>query len=491
MIHGRIRIHDRTSFEVKLNYLLEGRQPRYDIEAYLFIPRSLGINRDTYRKHAFYRDARSWLRFKTPTVPLRRLSSVDGSLAILSKTARRLSDKPTETRTRDFAHELKLFTCIFRASLRDHVRFTARQRVQADAEPLITQYREQVGATLATFRSLRNTVNVPGVPAGVVQTFQHADEYLSLVARDATLKLFRVVRHARSWDLAPHWGDDLLALIRAERQYRVEHEFPSIPEMEGDNEVFAFRRSVLKKFFSSVLYLDTSVRRPGKVAEQVVFGVAAGVAMVFATAIAFYSQSRWGTMSLPFFMALVVSYIFKDRIKDSMKVVLASRTKRRLLDHKIRLHAGPDRLVGTVGEGFSFLTDRTVPQEVQHLRNRDHLTEIENDDMGEEIILYRKRVHLDTTNVECLGSDTPVEGVTDVTRINIHRYLERMDDPRQSLYVVDAEDYRKVKARRVYHMQLVLKYHLIDEVRLKRYRLVLDKEGLLRIEKVSEESIEP
>ena len=232
------------------------------------------------------------------------------------------------------------------------------------------------------------------------------------------------------------------------------------------------------------------MRRPGKVAEQIVFGVAAGIAMVFATAVAFYSQSRWGTMSLPFFMALVVSYIFKDRIKDAMKVVLASRTMRRLLDHKIRLHAGPDRRVGTVGEGFSFLRDRTVPPDVRDLRNRDHITEIENDDMGEAIILYRKRVHLDTTNVECLGSDTPVEGVTDVTRIKIQRYLERMDDPRQTLYVVDAEDYRKVAARRVYHVQLVLKYHLPEEVRLKRYRLVLDKEGLLRIEKVSDESAE-
>ena len=38
--------------------------------------------------------------------------------------------------------------------------------------------------------------------------------------------------------------------------------------------------------------------------------------MVFATVVAFYSQAKYGTLTFPVFVALVVGYMFKDHIKE-------------------------------------------------------------------------------------------------------------------------------------------------------------------------------
>ncbi len=481
MIQGRVKIHDRTSFEIKLNYPLTEQDPRFAVEAYLFLPRSLGVNATTYRKEDFYSDVQGWLRFKTPTVTLAGITLPDGPLARLTSLAHHTAGRADDERSRDFIHALKLFTCTFRASLRDHVRMAARQKAQAEAEPLLRQFQEQVVSALAGFRSLDAILDVEGTDASVLKTLQHADEYLSLVTR--------VVLHAKSWDLDPRWAEELTILVRAERDHRRCCGYPSLPQRDGDNEEFVFRRSVLKKFFSSVLYLDTSTSRTSLVAEQVILSVAAGVAMVIATLMIWYSQSRWGAVSLPFFSALVLSYIFKDRIKDAVKIALASQTMRYLLDHRFHLLAGPGKPIGTIGEGFSFLRDRRIAPEIRAARDRSHITEIENDDLGEEVILYRKTVRLDRTAVEQLGVDMAMEGVTDITRVAVHRFLERMDDPEEPLYTVEDDGYSKAYARRVYHLQLILKVFTGAEIRLKRFRIVLDKEGLRRIEKVSSESL--
>jgi len=63
--------------------------------------------------------------------------------------------------------------------------------------------------------------------------------------------------------------------------------------------VFVYRRGILKKFISSVLYLKVEVSER-KALSQILFGIAAGLAMLFAVIATIYAQNRFSLNSWPF-----------------------------------------------------------------------------------------------------------------------------------------------------------------------------------------------
>ena len=56
--------------------------------------------------------------------------------------------------------------------------------------------------------------------------------------------------------------------------------------------------------------------------------------MLFAAAATIFAQSRYAYKSMPFVLIVVVSYIFKDRIKDWLKLVFSKGMTRWLADRK-------------------------------------------------------------------------------------------------------------------------------------------------------------
>ncbi len=84
------------------------------------------------------------------------------------------------------------------------------------------------------------------------------------------------------------------------------------------------------------------------------FSIAAGVSMIFATLIAFYAQAYYGPFTLPVFLALVIAYMFKDRIKEQGRAYSANLLSRRLFDYRtiIQTQDGKYRL-GNVREKMS------------------------------------------------------------------------------------------------------------------------------------------
>jgi hypothetical protein len=71
-IQQAVKPHDKYQIEIKLDYSLdEGKKTTYQVSTYIFIPPSLGINKNTYSKEDFYRDIQNYIRLKTPTLILR------------------------------------------------------------------------------------------------------------------------------------------------------------------------------------------------------------------------------------------------------------------------------------------------------------------------------------------------------------------------------------------------------------------------------------
>ena len=105
--------------------------------------------------------------------------------------------------------------------------------------------------------------------------------------------------------------------------------------------------------------------------------------------------------------------------------------------------------------------------------------------MGEQVLLYRRRVRLYPKPIGQIFPDYAVAGINDIIRFNVQGFLRRMDDPTKELFIVDEDAFRPIKGTRVYHLNLILRLVHDGSCAYSRYRLILNREGIKRMEKVS------
>jgi len=485
-MEARVNIHDQHQLELKINYPFAGgrRRTLYEVDLYFFAPHSLGVHPQTYSKQQFYTDLQSYIRLKTPSVPLHRFNgSARSPLSQLRGALEQKARRPSKYPLAEFEEQIKLFCCILKSAVRDHVACIHEAPDARDSDRLSGEYLAAVQDIIAGYRELQRIIQIPVVDQRTFEIYLFGDEYISLIVEDYTYHLLDGFSGNDS-GLSAENRKKLLALIDGEVNYRGRKRYASVPEEEKDNETLVFRRSVLKKYVASILFLDAEVKTDWLFMQQVFFGMAAAAAMLFATAAAFISQTIYGSLTLPVFVTLIVSYIFKDRIKDLLKYHLSRKMTRLLFDHKTRIRDAGGKIVGICRESFGFVKDRKLPAEVRELRNRDHITEIENRGVGEDMLLYRKRVRLLPQRVRRIFSEYEVAGVNDIMRFNVQEFFRRMDDPGKELFVMDDEGYHRIRGARVYHLNLIIRMTFTGHVLHMRYRVVLNREGIKRIEHV-------
>lgn len=484
MIEQSVAIHDRHQIEIKIAYKLDEFAQAENLSLYFFLPASLGITAATYAKQEFFNDLVDYVRIKTPVVPLRDIAGgVDSPLQIVEAAIKTMGLRAGTEEVAAYERQLRMFCCILKSALRDHAALLARRPDAGDREDIVEQFLVQVRGIASGFRALRSLLNVSTVTTDVFAKFLFADEFVSLVIESCAYAVLQALRTSGGGHVATHQGP-LLELVRSEIAYRRQAGYPSIPDEADDNELLLFRRSALKKYVESVLFLTTHSRRTDSVVEQTIFAVAAGLSMVFATAIAFVSQRLYGSLTLPFFVALVVSYMFKDRLKSVLRAYLSARVRRVFFDRRQHMYDGSEAAhrVGTCRESFDFVQEDRLPLEIRRLRNRDHITEVENAWLGETVFLYQKQVHLSSRWFKRMHGEYRIDGVTNILRMNVSRFLHRMDDPQKQLWICDDAGYREISGERVYHINMVVQSQSAGARDQQRYRIVLNKDGIKRIE---------
>ncbi|RLT37998.1 MAG: hypothetical protein DWI57_12840 [Chloroflexi bacterium] len=257
----------------------------------------------------------------------------------------------------------------------------------------------------------------------------------------------------------------------------------------SDNEEYLFRASALKKFTSSVLYLSASVEPEGRTLEQLLFAAVAGVSMVFATVIAFYFQARFGTFTLPVFAALVVGYMFKDRIKEVGRLLSVRLLRNVLYDRRIILETyDRSHALGHLREKVSFVAPDDLPAAVRALRRRGQATDLEGDGQAESVIGYTKAVTLFSQKFERIyPGGPPLTGISDILRLDIRPFLHKMDDPIQRKPLLKDGRIQWVRGVKVYHVHLV---SVIEDGNGAKSRytsslLTLNRKGIVRVESLS------
>lgn len=483
MIEIGTKIHDDFSIELKVGFVTRKRLRMNDfsLAMWIFVPGSLDISRSTYPKEQFYQDVKSNIRLITPAFLLRDIASGEAiPLVSLRGAISRMASQPSRALIAEYEYQIKMFVAIVKSALRDDLAHIRQNRIRGDGELLCERYVDNVSKILEEYASLRSIVNVPSVSGETLRMYLCGDEFLCDISGKSLLELISWMRE-RGLNGPDAKAVDCYRLIDS---HKMQMGYSVIdPEDPLRNRTFLHRFSVLKKHIESVLYLRAAKKRDGVLVEQLYLSVAAGLAMLFATVISFAFQRKFGSLTLPLFIALIISYMLKDRIKELTRYYFAHRIGSKYFDNKAKITHKETRL-GWLKEGVDFISAGKVPTRIMDIRNNSHLTEIENDMTTEKILLYRKSVHIDRKKLQ-EGSSYAFSGINDIIRLNVKSFTKMMDNPGIPMKTLDAEDrLQTISCDRAYFLNMILQYRYDDTVEYKRFRVAVSRDGIHSIEEV-------
>ncbi len=503
LLEKRLDVHDRKQFELKLEYQPSGTDPSstYVVDAWMFIPAQLNITPDTYPREFFYADIHNYLRLKTPTLDFDEILA--GSHSPLVQLEERVALGLMGPQS-ELIYDAKMLSCVFRGACRRFSKqmnqsctelapaLEAPERGQPGTlEALAVLARSSTKAVQETLRRFRTVTKVLGGKYALDErtqaSFRLVDEYMSLTVEQFFRKTVVEMDQMPRTGLYVELRKELMAQVINDERYRKDNKLRSVISPTGDNEEYTHRVGFLKKFCMNILFLKVRRASGRKNWEEVLFAMAAGLAMAFATSVVFFAQNRIPQASLNFFLVLVVGYMAKDRIKEGARRVLASFASKHLFDRTTRIMdpVTQDR-VGVCREKFDY-HPREIPDDVLRLRRRDDFITVSQGELSETVIRYQKKIILDSDMLPHLGDDGIITGVTDIIRIKIDRMLRDMDDPESAMEYVDLEDFSvgKVKAAKSYQLDLAFRFSVDDgehkHTTVQLVRLVLDRNGIKRM----------
>lgn len=484
MIEVQVKIHDRFSVEFKVGFFVKQKtEPNnFALNMWIFTPNSVDINNDTYSKSQFYRDLKSNVRLITPVFLLREIATGQSiPLKNLVSSFRNLADNPAKAAITEYEYEIKMFMAIFKSSARDEATHIMYNGNLSDIEDLVDDYILNIKNISSGYRRLSRIINVPVIPQDVYNYFLFGDEFMSNTIDRQTFRLLRSIE-ARQDGRYDKISKKLAELINFELHYRRDKGFPVVEADSSDyNRDVVFRQGILKKYIESDLFLQAQKKRDGVAMEQIYFSAAAGLSMIFATAIAFSFQQKYGNFTMPLFVALVISYMLKDRIKDTMRYYFAHRLKEKYFDNKTKISIKEDH-IGQIKEGVDFISEEQVPKEVIEIRSRSPLLQAENRINDEKIILYRKIVKLESEMLREEGQYT-IAGINDIMRLYLTSFIMKTDNAEVPLYTLDEEgNSTTIKGVKIYYLNIVIQMQHEEQCDYKRFRIVFNRKGILKIE---------
>lgn len=484
MIEEQVKVHDKFAIEIKLGFNARSRQKVSDfaVNTWIFIPNNLDINRMTYQKSDFYRDLKSNIRLITPYYLLHTIADKNKEpFALVEKSFKEMALEPSRTRIAEYEYHIRMFVSIVKSALRENILHIQNNGISEDLEYLIQSYLTNVRQIATNFRNLRRIINVPSVSKELMNYYFFGDEFLSNLIEQHTFKLMEGLQKISQ--LTDEINQQLMDLIHQEVAYKKDKGYPVVEKISPDrNRDLVFRLSLLKKYAENELFLNAKQRRDGVWIEQVYFSLAAGLSMIFATVVAFSFQMKYGNFTMPFFVALVVGYMLKDRIKELTRYYFAHKLGRRFFDSRTDISLN-EHEIGWSKESMVFTSEDNVPMDVLKVRNRSAILEADNRNNREKIILYRKLVRLNRQSLN-VCSQYPTSGMNDIIRFNISNFIQKMDNPVVPLYYPDENGgIEIVKGEKMYYINLILQFNNEEKFTYKRYRIVLNRKGIREVEK--------
>jgi hypothetical protein len=514
-LSAQIEVHDRHQFEIRSSYALaggRGRQ-RYIVDTYFFIPRNVGLTRANYSRAQFYGDVTALVRLDVSLLPLDELADPRCPASPLSAAAAIVDEFRRADRTppsRPLLTQVKLYAFLCTIGIKAEITDLSKRLRDADlSDPAVRERFERaldgslarMRGALRAYRSVRKSFwpfekiaheQVPGA-------MRVADEYMSLFLEERLClfvsSLDKKAPRADGSCLAARARARVLALASEEAAYRERYGYLTMSERtRADGEYFTYRASLLKKAVHNALYLDPREVHVDRYIRNAIGAVGAAIASIWALATQLPAQLHQlsGSAKASFFLAAVLAYVLKDRIKALTNEALTARLLR--FDHTSLVSGeslsafGLGMLRLRLREAMRFQHSAEVGSDVLEMRLA-HRTVRHAEAAAEEVIHYRKVVDIDSREDT---AELPDEyRVRDTLRVNVRPLLVRLDDPLDPVAFFDLErgSFGAAELPKVYHVNLVAKITREDasgrrEQRLERMRVVLSKDGIVRVDEV-------
>ena len=484
MIDLTTKIHDKFTLEFKVGFNTDTavkpmKYSDFVMNTWIFVPNSLDINAAKYSKDDFYRDLKSGVRLITPSYGLHELANDEGLLPNQSLISNFNDLFDTSSDPQDLYHSIKMYCAIAKSAYRDESVAAALQPDATARLEACNQFLEDGRKILERFRSLLNQLNEKTVTERTQQVFSYGDEFLSNVLEKYTYRLRDAIRLHHPEEYAKLEARFKEVLLN-EKAYREQQGYLSVKADDAKgNEDFVFRASLLKKFTESDLYLNATKRKNTFLVEQILYSLAAGAAMVVATLSSFFFQQKYGNFTLPFLVALVISYMFKDRLKDWLRLIFARRVSNKVFDTRTDFRI-KGRHIGWSKDSVDFIDSEKVLPEVMELRSRNPLfAEVSGKD--EKVLLFRKKVQLWPDEL-AKASPYPLRGINDILRYNITEYTRKMDNPSFPLHGTwDDNQYKPIEGKKIYRLTFVIQCVYEGKTEYQRVVVRCDRNGIIAV----------
>ncbi|MBI9040368.1 hypothetical protein [Lutibacter sp.] len=484
MIQNSVKIHDNFSLEIKSIYenISKSKKTNYDTITYLFIPNGLNINNQTYSNSKFYNDVKVYIRYNASAYTLEEIINLKtGPLNLFAKSVKRiLKEKLTKKNRLDFESKVKMLGAILNNSLKLKTQFYKSQN-QSDLQISDQNFFIELKEILQMYRVQIPLIENSGLDENLKNIIKLGDEYLSNISNYYTIQLFE---HFKKSSVEKSDLKAVIQFIKEEQEYRKAQNFDASKDDDYYDEILLHKRSQLKKYIEGVLFLNRDIRKDGAFVEQSVFAIAAGLAMVFSTGIAFYYQQVYGNFTLPFFIVLVVGYMFKDRIKSSIGQLFISKASSFFYDYKIKIKDHENNLIGITKENFAFVPFEKLGPKVKRNRVKNGYLDADYDFYGEQIIQYKRKIEIYPKKFGQEISDNRLKSLVDITRFNFYRFIAQMDDPKKSYSILKKGKIINRIGNKIYHINVIQKIYSEQGIEFKRYRVIMNRKGIKRIESV-------
>ena len=488
MITVNTKIHDMFSLESKIAYKARRKKKVNDfmLNTWIFVPNSLDINSATYSREDFYKDVRTNIRLVTPVFLMRDIVSGDAvPLKNLETAMRQLASTPTRSNIAEYEYQIKMFSAIYKSAIRDQLAYIFNAAQIEDKEALVIDFLKESDEILEKFRSLAHIIKTPTVNKVVYNYYAFGDEFMTNLTEKELFGLINQFKHINETNLRIKLEPLILKALEKEREHKTACNYMHVDaDSPSKNKDLIFRLSALKKYVESDLFINAKKKRDGVLVEQVYFSLAAGLSMVFATAVAFSFQQTYGNLTMPFFVALVVSYMLKDRIKELSRYYFAQKISTKYYDNKTTISV-KDKEIGYSKESFDFIVEENIPRDVLRVRNRIPLIEADNRYSKEKIILYRKTVHLNRKTLD-ENTNYDIDGVVEIVRFNLLSFMRKTDNPEVPLFVLNEnETVEKIMGVKNYYLNIIIQYKHDEDEKFKRYRVGFNRLGINSINEMN------
>lgn len=486
MIDVQVRIHDRFSVEFKIGYVVrkELKVNDFMMNTWVFVPNSLDINSFTYTKNQFYRNVKSNIRLITPIYTLEELAEEESlPFRFLEVAVNELMADPVRENLSEVEYQIKMFCSIVKSAMRRGADRILKNTPETERAMAVQDYRLRILRIISRYREIKFCLSDSELGKEAQIYYAFGDEFLANLLE---YQIYRLLELMKQRDPACYRQveDELMQVVKQGIEYKKSKGYLFIQKDSTDrNRSVLFRMRMLKKYIESHLFLNAYKKKDGQLAEQVYYSIAAGISMIFATGIAFSFQQKYGNFTMPLFVALVISYMLKDRIKELTRFYFVHRLAKKYFDNKTFIRI-KDSLVGWIKEGVDFITEERVPEEIMEMRGRSDLLEANNRNTAEKIILYRKLVQIDGQVLD-ENNQYEVSGINDILSFNISGFVLKMDNPEVPLAVPAGQGgYEIMYGERIYYINFLIQLKYENNVDYKRFRLTMSRDGIQGIEKL-------